>query len=83
MARCSLPNIPYFKDWYNRHFEDLCRRHDIAYSKQQDKKRADINLMSGIALQGYPKLAMLTYLFVSTVGWIYYIMAARKNAKRT
>lgn len=72
MPVCTMPKIPWFRDWYNREFKDLCEAHDDAYRNKRPRKSADIQLMIGIAYRGYPALGIATYVSVRTFGWINY-----------
>jgi hypothetical protein len=70
---CTLPKIPWFRDWFNRKFGDLCELHDFNYQSRYPRKKADIELCASIMLRGYPVLAFLTYVFVRIIGcWHYY-----------
>ena len=68
MPTCTLPKIPYFRDWYNEQFKDLCEEHDDCYRRQLPKKDADIDLMIGLIQRGYVWLGFATYIAVRTFG---------------
>lgn len=77
MPICTLPKIPWFRDWYNEQFKDLCERHDYCYKNQLPKKDADIDLMVGLIERGYVWLGFLTYIAVRTFGSYNYWKASK------
>lgn len=76
MPVCSMPKIPWFRDWYEKSFKDLCLKHDLAYKNQEPRRKADLEFMAGIVLRGYPLLAFISYYFIRVVGYWNYRKAA-------
>lgn len=72
MGRCTLPKIPWFRDWYNEQFKDLCEKHDKAYRDRIPRKDADIDLMIGVIQRGYVWIGIGTYIFVRIIGRFHY-----------
>ena len=73
MPRCTMPWMPFrFRDWFNRKFGDLCEQHDFNYKSGYNRAMADRELTSAILLRGYPFMALLTYIFVRTIGRFHY-----------
>lgn len=72
MPRCTMPYIPKFRNWFNDRFGDLCDIHDFNYKSRYNRKLADIELAAAILIRGYPLMAMLTYIFTRTIGYIEY-----------
>lgn len=54
---------------------DLCARHDRDYAKQVNKIKADMELYNGIRARGFPFVAAVVLLGISTFGWLFYIRA--------
>jgi hypothetical protein len=34
---CTVPNIPFFRDWYVKRYNSACERHDHEYAIYQDR----------------------------------------------
>lgn len=77
MPTCSMPKIPYFRDWYEKSFKDLCLKHDHAYRDQEPRLQADLDFTAGIVTRGYPLLALASYYFIRVVGYWEYRKAAK------
>jgi hypothetical protein len=69
---CTLPAIPWLRDWFEKKFGDLCQEHDHRYITRKCKFCSDWKLCLGMARRGYPVLALLTYVLLNTVGWAYW-----------
>ena len=72
MPACTLPKIPYFRDWYNTQFHDLCDAHDKAYRELVPRKDADITLAVNVIQRGYVWVGFGTYIFVRIFGYFHY-----------
>lgn len=67
---CTMPNIPYFRDWFEKNFGDLCEKHDKAYALnaeklkpiKADKIKADFDFCKEVALRGYMFMAVMSLL---------------------
>ena len=76
---CTMPKIPYFRDWYENKFGDLCAIHDVEYEMisegifthqdEEDKLIADFDFACGIAQRGYFMLAILSLMAVN-LPWV-------------
>jgi hypothetical protein len=64
-----MPKIPWFRDWYECKFGDLCYYHDLDYYMGHDKDRADKRFYEGIKARGYPIIARLT-LWAMKLPWV-------------
>ncbi len=71
---CTIPAIFGLREWYKSRFNDLCMAHDYAYIARSGKLKADYKLVKGMAKRGYPVVAVLTGVFVLTVGTVYYYL---------
>lgn len=67
-----MPKIPWFRNWYEEQFKDLCEAHDKAYGSKIPRKDADIELMIGVIQRGYVFIGIGTYLFVRIIGKFHY-----------
>lgn len=67
---CTMPDIPWFKDWFNERFGDLCEAHDEAYAQRLCKICSDYWLAHGIADRGFLWLSFLTFLAVQ-LPWVW------------
>lgn len=72
MSHCTMPKIPWFRNWYNEQFKDLCEEHDRAYQNRVPRKDADIHLMLGVIQRGYVVVGIGTYIFVRIIGCWHY-----------
>lgn len=75
---CTLPNIPWFRSWFEGKFGDLCKRHDEAYGdiakldpahRRPTKIHADYRFCATMACRGHPCLAicaLIAFQFVKT-----------------
>lgn len=72
MAKCTLPHAFGFYAWFEAKFGDLCFDHDQAYAAKCNRRAADCVLAGRIFARGYVVLALLTYFFVRTVGYLHY-----------
>ena len=78
MPACTMPKIPFLRDWYNREFEDLCEIHDLLYELRFDKGLSDDWLVENIRFNGHPYAAFFTRISLFFVGWFYYSRAGKK-----
>lgn len=65
-----MPKIPFFKEWFNGKFSDLCAEHDAEYAAGTCKLCSDYYLAAGIAGRGYGMLSILTFLAVQ-LPWVW------------
>ena len=75
MARCTVPRMLGFGEWFDARFGYLCEAHDHAYMMRSGTKfAADHALYRGIKARGYPMLAAITFLFcLSPIGlWFWW-----------
>ena len=72
MPVCTMPKIPWFRDWYNEQFKDICQAHDDAYKDRIPRKDADIELLIGIVQSGYVLIGFTSYIMIRLIGWINY-----------
>lgn len=77
-----LDGIGHFK-WGDK----ACKEHDAAYARQDNKFKADLrfawalcsNMLIAAAAAIFLAVTLIpAYLFVSTVGWYYYVKAGKK-----
>jgi hypothetical protein len=54
---------------------DICKVHDRMYAANKNKFVADWKFFISIAERGLPIFALIAYLGVSTVGWVFYLKA--------
>lgn len=82
--RCSVPRIFGFDKWFERHFSDLCKKHDKEYKTfcPYKKIKADISMAWHMAKRKFPLLAFLTLIFLSTCGSVYWIYKRTKDLIR-
>lgn len=66
---CTMPKIPFFRDWYENKFGDLCYLHDLDYYNGMDKIEADYIFCQQIAQRGYKWLAILTLIAIN-MPWV-------------
>ena len=67
-----MPKIPFFRDWYEKKFGDLCYVHDEQYKTiktKNDKHEVDYQFCASIAKRGYFILSVLTLLAVN-LPWV-------------
>lgn len=70
-----MPNIPYFRKWYENKFGTLCEQHDKDYKKGKCKLCSDVRLTKGIYNKGYYLLGSLSFLAVNLPHvWLKYIL---------
>ena len=71
---CTMPNIPWFRDWFESKFGDLCYRHDRWYETKVPKLEADKWFCAYIYKRGYWYLVPFVFLAVNLpwVWWSYY-----------
>lgn len=62
---CTMPNIPLFRDWYEKRFGKYCKEHDEDYDKGECKLCNDKKLAGYIWRDGYKTLSVLTFLAVN------------------
>lgn len=71
---CTMPKIPWFRDWFESKFGDLCEKHDTQYRhisaidepvvfKKRFKHESDFGFALSVALRGYVALAILALIF--------------------
>lgn len=77
---CTLPAIPWFRNWFEKKFHYECATHDSAYTHGKCKLCADYDFSTAIAGKGYPLLSIAAFLAVNMpwVWWSWYKMK-RKN----
>ena len=69
---CTIPKIPWFRDWFEDRFGDLCKIHDEEYSAaktRHEKYESDFKFTKQIAQRGYLTLSILTLMAVN-MPWI-------------
>ena len=68
MARyCSIPGIPYVRDWVEKNFGDICQGHDEAYAEDKCRVCRDIKfigLAAGRCLPFVLALVLLPLIFI-------------------
>lgn len=80
MPNCTMPKIPYFRDWFESKFSDLCNMHDLGYVYLDCKLCCDFRLAAGIAERGYPFIGLLTFFAVNLPWvWIKWALLQRKG----
>lgn len=65
-----MPNIPVFRDWFEKRFGDLCELHDWDYQHTKCKLCADSRFVHAIKERGYPYLAILVW-FAVQLPWVW------------
>lgn len=66
---CTMPKIPWFRNWFESKFGDLCEAHDKAYGiggQWQDKIDADFEMSKEMAKRGYLFLSFIVLLIFAT-----------------
>lgn len=69
---CTMPKIPWFRDWFEAKFGDLCEKHDLQYASittVEDKIQSDFWFAKEVALRGYMFLAILS-LIAFQLPWV-------------
>ncbi len=70
---CTMPNIPWFKAWFEKRFGDLCRKHDAEYAFGKCKLCADFRFCKALAQRGHKRLSLLVFLAINLPHvWIIY-----------
>lgn len=67
--------FPFFRKWLNEQFGDLCQMHDEAYVARVWKLKvaSDFELCSLMAARGYILLAYGAFIYVTTLGTVYWL----------
>jgi len=75
MARCSVPRILGFGDWFDSRFDDLCHEHDRRYKTLNPLKKlqADFIFARGVAKKGYPEFGVVCFTILITAGTLYWV----------
>jgi len=68
---CTLPNIPFFRDWFEGKFGELCKRHDLGYFTGDCKLCHDKEFAVNIAKKGHPVLAIFVFAAVN-LPWVWF-----------
>ena len=73
--RCTSPKILGFDRWFQEKFGDLCHAHDVAYLERvwSVKMQSDYDLTAGMIQRGYFWLGVGTFLFVASLGSLYWL----------
>lgn len=69
---CTMPNIPFLRDWFEGKFGDLCEAHDMVYTTmllKQEKDESDFEFAKGVAMRGHVWLAILA-LIAFQLPWV-------------
>lgn len=69
---CTMPKVPWFRNWFEDKFGDLCARHDAEYQVIEtlaDKYDSDFLFACEIAKRGHFILAILALIAVS-MPWV-------------
>lgn len=78
-----MPYIPFFRNWFEDQFGDLCYMHDFKYKYALGKLEADVALSNQIRKRGHPILCVLTFLAVNLPWvWVEYLYKKYKNNER-
>lgn len=59
---CSIPGIPYLRDWVESMFGDICEEHDIAYADGKCRICRDIKFIGRAAGRCLPFIGMFLFL---------------------
>ncbi len=78
---CTMPAIPWFRDWFESKFWFECQVHDAKYANVKCKLCADYNFSAAIAGRGYPLLALIAFLAVN-LPWVWWSWYRAKKKKR-
>lgn len=79
---CTMPKVPWFRDWFEEKFGDLCKTHDEDYYKGKCKLCSDIAFVKGIFSRGYWFLTPFVFIFIN-MPWVWYWYLRRpKNGIR-
>ena len=76
--RCTMPNIPWFRDWFESKFHNECKLHDKEYKIGKCKLCSDYRLATSIAEKGYVLLSLGVFIAVN-MPWVWYIWFKRRN----
>lgn len=68
---CTMPNIPFFRDWYEKKFSSLCKQHDDDYETKKCKLCSDTKMVKAMYSKGYYILGSLTFIAVN-LPWVWY-----------
>ena len=71
MRYCTMPNIPFFRDWFESKFSDLCYMHDCQYAMHFGKFQADRIFVKNIINRGYWWLALPVFLAIN-LPWVWF-----------
>jgi len=75
-----MPNIPWFRDWFENKFGDLCNEHDKDYMMGRCKLCSDCALVNGIIKLGFWWLVIPVFIAVNLPWvWIKYYKKRRKG----
>ena len=77
---CTMPKIPWFRDWFEGKFGDLCEAHDaeyVAIEDQESKYWSDFKFACKIAQRGYFWFAIGALLLVS-LPWVGKALESKK-----
>lgn len=82
MARCTIPSLFGLQNWFDKRFKDLCEQHDAAYVIRtwRAKVEGDFALAYGFALRGYALLGICAFIYVSTLGSVYWAVKKFKES---
>jgi hypothetical protein len=67
--------FPFFKDWLEKNFGDLCEQHDFDYVQRVwiRKVASDYEFCAKVASKGYALLALGALVYFKTVGTLYWL----------
>jgi hypothetical protein len=71
---CTMPAIPWFRDWFEGKFGDLCEAHDDV---KRCKLCGDWRFIRGIASRGYWYLVPFVYMAIN-MPWVWFEFEVRK-----
>jgi len=71
---CSVPRAFGFGEWFEKRFHFDCQLHDFEYETEANvsKFEADMKLTKAIWNHGNKTLAVFSFLFLLTFGWLYW-----------
>jgi hypothetical protein len=75
-----MPNIPWFRDWFEKQFTDLCAQHDWEYDNEGCKLCSDWRFVRAISIRGYWWLTPLVFIAIQMPWvWISYNKRIKKD----
>ena len=74
---CTMPNIPFFRDWFEENFGDLCEQHDAEYAFGDCKLCSDYTFVKEIGKRGYWYLVPFVYIAIN-LPWVWFNWLRRR-----